>query len=464
MQGSETDRRRGGSNAWVGVIVLLFVVAGAMRSHNASHFFIDYGFDETFNWEYVGDLTRTWALPEPDQHWSAARPPAFFYVAGAIARASGPSRVEAIHTIRRVSGFFGLLAIGAALGLIARLSSPPAREGPRLALAAGLMLFIPAHIYVSAMLNEEVMVAGWVTFALVLAVWEQVEGGEGWQSWARVVGIGVAGGLAFLTKLTGCLVVAAVAVSFVFDGWRRGDVRPALARAAVLSGVALLIGGWFYARSLILYGYLYPHSLELHSIMLSMPPGARDLFDYLRVSPAMFVDTRVDTPGLLHSVWGGTYVTWWFDGHRHFVPRVDPVVERIGGLILVLGALPTFAAAAGCLRGIRQARLSVRAPDTPMLAVTGLTLAGYALYTWQNPWFATVKASYLLGLALPYGFWASERLTAWSRESRWVAVGIGLDLGLLLVVIVAAFTFGTPLWDMTLGAHYPGLPWLPDQP
>ena len=45
----------------------------------------------------------------------------------------------------------------------------------------------------------------------------------------------------------------------------------------------------------------------------------------------------------------------------------------------------------------------------------------------------------------------------------WLAGWIGLDLTLLLAAIAAAFYFATPLWEMTLGVHLPGLPWLPDQ-
>jgi 4-amino-4-deoxy-L-arabinose transferase-like glycosyltransferase len=446
---------------WAALVLLLFAGAAALRAHNAQALFIDHGFDESFNWQYVEHLTRTWALPEPESLWSGARPPLFFYAGGALARAVGPGQVESVHAIRLASSAFGMLAMALAIAQLWRRSRS---DLLRVALAAGLLLFIPAHIYLSAMLNEEIAVASWTTLALVLALWEQRAGADGPASWARVIGIGVLGGLAFLTKLTGCLVVMAIAGSFVLDGWRRGELRPALARAAALSAVALVVGGWFYARSLVLHGYLYPQSLEAHSIMLSMPPGERSLLDYLRFSLAAFTDTRVDSPGLLHSVWGGTYVTWWFDGHRHFVPRVDPVVDRMGFAILVLALLPTAAAFTGALRGAGRARRSTRAPDTPMLALVAITLAGYAFYTWNNPWFAVVKASYLLGLGLPYAWWASEQLAAWCRRSPWLGALIGLDLLLLLAAIVAAFTFGTPLWEMTLGVHFPGLPWLPDQP
>lgn len=448
------------SLAWVALGLLLFAGAAALRVHNAYALFIDHGFDESFNWEYIEQLTRSWALPDPESLWSGARPPLFFYLSGAVARVFGPLQVPSVHAIRLASSAFGLLAIGFAVWSLQRWS----RADPlRVALAAGLLLFVPAHIYLSAMVNEEIAVASWTTLALVVALWEQRAGGGRWASWARVVAIGIFGGLAFLTKLTGCLVVMAIASSFVLDGWRRGALRPALARAATLSLIALLVGGWFYARSYLLHGYLYPHSLDAHSIILSMPPGERSVLDYLRFSLGAFTDTRVNSPGLLHSVWGGTYVTWWFDGHRHFVPRVDPVVDRMGLAILLLALLPTAAAVAGAVRGVGRARASSKALDTPMLALVAFTLAGYVLYTWTNPWFACVKASYLLGLGLPYAWWASERLASWCRRSGWLAAWIGLDLTLLLAAIVATFTFATPLWEMTLGVHLPGLPWLPDQ-
>ena len=450
----------GSSIGWALAIVALFGVAGWLRAHNAYAFFIDHGFDESFNWEYVQQLTRSWAIPDPESLWSAARPPFFFYVSAVVARIAGAAQAPSMHAIRLASSVFGVLVIALAVVQLWRWN----RADPiRVAAAAALMLFVPAHIYLSAMVNEEITVAGWTTLALLVALWEQRAAAEGSASWLRIVAIGGLGGLAFMTKLTGCLVVMAIAASFVFDGWRRGELRSALVRAATLSVIALVVGGWFYARSYWLHGYLYPQSLDAHSIMLSMPPGDRSWLDYLRLSPAVFADTRVDSPGLLHSVWGGTYVTWWFDGQRHFVPRHDPMVDRMGLTILLLGLLPTLAAGVGAVRGVARARLDTRSLDAPMLWLVGFTLAGYVFYTWKNPWFACVKASYLLGLVVPYGYWASDRLVAWGRRSPAIAAFLTLDLLALLLAVTIAFYFGTPLWEMTLGVHLPGLPWLPGQ-
>ena len=451
---------------WIGLTLLLFAAGAALRVHNAQALFLGHGFDEIFNQAYIRELLTDWSLPHPEDHWSAARPPLFFYLSGLVARAFGPAQVASVHAIRLASSAFGLIAIALGVWQLWRATAGDAR---RVALAAGLLLFLPAHVYLSAMVNEEVSVASWITLALILAMDERsspsLDSSESsdWSSWLRLVAIGVAGGFAFLTKLTGCLVVVAVALTFALDGWRTGRLRAGLARAAVVSGVALIVGGWFYARSFALYGYLYPHSLDAHSIMQSIPPGSRSLVDYLQLSFSAFSDTRVNSPGLLHSVWGGTYVTWWFDGQRGFLPRSDPTVDRMGQAILVLGLLPTAAAVAGCARGARRAWRDSAAVDTPMLVLSALMLAGYLLYTWQNPWFVCVKASYLLGLGLPYAWWASDRLVAWTRGSRLLAAVVWLDLVLLVAAIAAAFSFGTPLWEMTLGVDLPGLPWLDEQ-
>ncbi len=47
--------------------------------------------------------------------------------------------------------------------------------------------------------------------------------------------------------------------------------------------------------------------------------------------------------------------------------------------------------------------------------LVALTLAGYVVFTWNNPWFATVKASYLLGISIPFAYFASDVLADWTR-------------------------------------------------
>ena len=58
-------------------------------------------------------------------------------------------------------------------------------------------------------------------------------------------------------------------------------------------GVSAVVGGWYYAYNLAVYGYVYPHQLDAHAVMAIMPPGSRTLLDYLWIPPATLWDPRL---------------------------------------------------------------------------------------------------------------------------------------------------------------------------
>jgi hypothetical protein len=208
----------------------------------------------------------------------------------------------------------------------------------------------------------------------------------------------------------------------------------------VALALALLVGGWFPARTLLAEGSAQPIGLPAHQRMLAMPPGERSLADYIRVPLAIFRDPQLLNPDLLRSVWGGTYVTVWFDGHRYFLPRDDARVSALGGVTLLLALLPTAAFAAGLAAGVSRLRRGTGSLDLPLLLLTALTLAGYAFYTWRNPWYVVVKGTSLLGLALPFSFYASESLSRWLRGR--FAAPVAAALAALVVCVVLSCTFG----------------------
>jgi hypothetical protein len=267
-----------------------------------------------------------------------------------------------------------------------------------------------------------------------------------------------AAGLALLTKLSGAIAVASVALSHAIEGLRAAW-RPAATRAAVALLAAALVGGWYFARNRILYGYVQPFGLPAHEAMFTMPPGERGLADYLRVPLATWTDPQLLNPDLLHSVWGSTYAGVWFDTHRAFLPRESDAVRRLGTATLLLALLPTAAFLAGALRGLRRAARRAAAPDLPLCVLLIVTLAGYALYTWRNPWFVVLKGTSLLALSLPFAFYASETLDAWLRRSGTWAWAIGSALAALVVCVAASCSFDV-LFDKL---EVSGLPWQPSE-
>jgi hypothetical protein len=188
--------------------------------------------------------------------------------------------------------------------------------------------------------------------------------------------------------------------------------------------------------------------------MFAMPPGERGALDYLRFPLATFLDPQMLDPALLRSVWGGTYATAWFDAHRYFLPAEGDAVRRLGTATLVLALLPTAAFLVALARGAGRAARDARAPDLPLVALTLFSLAGYALYTWRNPWFVVVKGSSLLGLSLPYAYYASEELSRWASGTRGRALVAAGLVG--LAVCVAA---GTTFEGLFPRPALPGLAW-----
>jgi hypothetical protein len=252
--------------------------------------------------------------------------------------------------------------------------------------------------------------------------------------------LGAVAGLGLLTKLSAALPIAAGAVALFAEGPRRGWSR-ALRSALAFGLVAAVLGGWFYLRNLVVYGYLYPHGLPVHGRIFEMPPGSRALVDYANFPLAAFGAVQASDPKLLHSVWGSLWVSLWFDSHRHFLPLRAPGLEAAARVLLVLGLVPAAAFGVGLVRGARRALRDGSGPDRLLVGTTALLLAGFVAFTWRNPWFVTIKASFLLGLSAPYAIYASETLDGWMRAGRWRSRVLGSALALLCAASAVTFSY-----------------------
>jgi 4-amino-4-deoxy-L-arabinose transferase-like glycosyltransferase len=428
-----------GRRSWLIACGLLAAIAVAIRVNNAFLYPLHYGFDAPANWEYIHQLMSDWTMPAPGEGWSTSHPPFFYYLAAFVGRMMGEaSKFDVTVANRLLSSAIGLLGIWAAYAFVRRYD--PERPW-RALLAAALLAFLPVHLYMSSMLGEEIIAASLTSLVLVGAAFELVEPSLMRRGMLKMAGLGVLAGLAFLTKLTGLLVVAAVVAAFCLEALRKREFVQPLSKALLFGVIAVVIGGWPYLRNQVEYGYFYPQNLQVHEIMFTMPPGERGLADYLRFPIATFSDPQVLSPDLWHSVWGTTYQTLWFDGHRIVLPRSDPGVARVGTTLLVLGLIPTLAFFWGVGRGVRRFVHSFESPDALMLAMIALTLAGYLLFTFKNPWYATLKASYMLGICVPFAYYTSEVLAdALSPRRPWLAGLVAAPLAALLVTSGLVFS------------------------
>ncbi len=445
--------------AWTAAGWGLLAMAVLLRVWNGVHYPTRLGFDSVENVEYVTMLMRSWSLPAPDAAWATSHPPLYYYVSAGIGRAllALGERDWILPGLQLFSGGVGLGIAGLAAATSLHLHPGDVR---RAALAFGLLAFLPVHVYLGAMINEETLAAFLVSAPLALTLRFGFRRNEDHELDVSAPGpgaatlVGITAGLALLTKLSGLLVIGSIGLAWLIAGGAAERPSPFLKAAICFGTAALVVGGWFYLRNLALYGYLYPQDLSVHALMFDMPPGERSIRDYVYVPLATFWDPQLLNPALLRSIWGSTYATLFFDGHRHFLPQSQEVTA-LGRALLVLGLFPMLALCSGLWRGVRRAISRPQGPDTLMLLLIASTLAGYVAFTSGNPWFATVKAGYLLGLSIPFAYYASDGMVRFMDRSPGRA-GLAVSLlAALLGGVLLTFSFGL-VFEKTDG---PGLPW-----
>jgi len=202
-------------------------VALAVRIHNALHYPPEWGFDAAFSWEYIEALRKVWHLPAPDAGWSTADPPLYYALAAALMRvANAPPLVPWLNLL------LGLGIAALAARLVRQLA--PSDAG-RAWLAAGLVLYLPAHVHMSAMVNKEMLAAFMTSAAICLVADPARTREEARPALRRALAAGVAAGLALLTKLSGVLAAPACAAAYVLDARERIAMRSRALRSAASS-------------------------------------------------------------------------------------------------------------------------------------------------------------------------------------------------------------------------------------
>ena len=156
--------------------------------------------------------------------------------------------VLAVHLLRLLTIPWGAATV-VGVYLVAR-EVAPTRPGLAL-MPAAITAFNPHFIYISSVVNNDATVACFCTFALWLAI---RMGRETGRRGRNLISLGVALGLALLSKVS-ALALLPLAALALFLVWRRErDTRALLTRGFTIFGLAALIGGWWYARNWVLYG------------------------------------------------------------------------------------------------------------------------------------------------------------------------------------------------------------------
>lgn len=160
------------------------------------------------------------------------------------------AQVDGVYGLRLLSPLYGMLALAAVYA--GALTLWPGERRAAL-LAVTLFAFTPQILHAYANVSNDVAV---FTFgALALAASLRLRRSPDSPVWAALAGLLV--GLAMLSKANG-LTLLIVPLTALLIAWRGGrlTLRGFVRQTVIVLGVAFIAGGFWYARSLILYGDL----------------------------------------------------------------------------------------------------------------------------------------------------------------------------------------------------------------
>jgi len=427
------------------LVAAWWVAVGAavsLRLWNAFASPLMWGYDAPGHIAYVFYLDRYAAIPWAHQGWGYFHPPLHYLFGWALAQFG-----SAEFLLR------GLALLGSAASLaIAVLAATVARaahsERPVLALFAFVSVaFLPVHLYTGPMSGNELTCAAFGAAALATLIANERRARPKLAFDALTgcfVGLALLSKFSGATSLAGCLAVILLR-PLVFAGTADARAR-ALWRACVLVAVVGVLAGPYYARNLARYGTPFRMNRDYAltaDVEEAQPPGSRSWRDFVSVSPKLLSDPRPGADHLLHSVWGSAYVNTWLDTRALWNRLPEPDAERLRRArvaMVRLGLLPTTLAIIGVLAAIRDLRRGRRIGSyLPLLIFSALTLFAFASFSLRVPRISAVKASYLLGLSLPYGVFVSRGVEALARGRGRVLVVVGCVAVVAPAVAAAAF-------------------------
>ncbi|MFN8474794.1 MAG: glycosyltransferase family 39 protein [Anaerolineae bacterium] len=207
-----------------------------------------------------------------------------------VSRAPFQGAAEAAQTVRWLSVILGLVTVLSVYGL-AQETFPDDNVLP--AAAALFVVFVPQFLFLSGSINNDNLIIALSS----LALWRLVHWLRRPPRWGDLLALGVIGGLAALSKLSGLALIGFVVAVVSLRALTRRSLRDFLAWNAALLALPLAIAGWFYWRNFTLYGD--PLALDIH-LTLS---GRRTP----RPSPWQLF---LELDSVRHSFWG---VFGWFN-------------------------------------------------------------------------------------------------------------------------------------------------------
>lgn len=359
-----------------------------------------------------------------------SHPPLYYGLAaavtGAVSAIPGKLAFDQEVGVLRLLGALLVLP----LPLLAWATARRLRAGWSTALAAAAVpLAVPQLHHIGASATNDNLLTLLVGIATLLAA--RVVTGD--RSWRTAVLLGVVTGLALLTKAFALFLPIWIAMAFAVAVRRGWSWRASLPRMVLTLGVAFVVGGWWWARNLLVFG-----QIQTGIKLLDPAPAGFDpdplwwLGRYLTLMPLRF--------------WGSF---GWFDVS---IPTAAAIAASVAVLLLI--AVGIAAAESG------RRRIDLAMMLMPLLAIAAMVAIGAFQGYLRTSFDEGLQGRYLFP-----GIVGLAAVVAWGlRDKRWAPLAVLVGAAAMQVtawLTIIDFYWGGPDLLGELRSLVAWAPWHP---
>jgi hypothetical protein len=345
-------------------------------------------------------------MPIDTIRYESHQPPLYYILASGVYRLANKCGWPTLLALRLFSLLLGGLSIMVGYAVL-RAILPARRE---IALGAtALAAFLPMHLATLSAVNNDAL----VELLIALVAWGVLRPGPIADRWRieRTGAIGLALGLAVLTKMQSYPAFAVAFGALIWDTWPRADGsalpwRTAIRRGALMLGLAALVALPWLLRNMSIYGWGDPLALRRHDAVVA---GQLTTAQYVAENGRL---------ALLRAFALTTFRSFW--GQFGWMGVV--LDARVYAVFAMLSALAAGGIAIGIYRLWQIRHRLNRLPWRAIALLATWAAATVAGYLWWNTRFLQHQGRYLFPALLPIALGTSIGL---SIALRWPPALIG---------------------------------------
>ncbi|HEX9136429.1 MAG TPA: DUF2142 domain-containing protein, partial [Nitrospirota bacterium] len=373
----------------------LLAAWAVLAVNNISKIPLSVGFDAAHHYEYIEYIMKKGTIPLATEGWQMFQSPLFYLLSAGLAKIlslffSGSTVSFALRIIPLLCGVFQVQLAYQAV----RYVFPGRKDLQTMGTIVGGLL--PMNLYISQVVGNEPLAGVLSAAAIVLVLGILTR--EGPLPRKNLIWLGIATGLAFLTKVTAVLLLPAIALVLLFVMSKKNEpVQSIIGGLALFLGAVILVSGWYYLRNWLELGRPFVGGWDVaRGIIWWQEPGYRTIQDFISFGRSLSYPVF----SAIYGFWDSIYSTFWLDGLNSSIVTYESG-SPWNYNFMVSGALLSLLPAAGIVLGFIMTLGRPRSTH-PGQVFSSYCIALYfaaLLYLYiAVPIYSTAKATYTVGL------------------------------------------------------------------